>query len=186
MASTIPLPYVPFAPGSSSLLDVPSPGVPVPFPHLPPPPSKFLFWYFAVLLFCLFLCFLSFFFAFFADLLRASFAALRPLLSFFHVPTAMSFHHALLCTGSTYTGLVSFLVFLFCLYLVMSLFFSLYFICYLLVIMFWPRWLDWIPFDFDLCVVDVYVTLAFRSRRKNGPDFYVVDEYVSCLNCRGG
>jgi hypothetical protein len=74
----------------------------------------------------------------------------------------------------------------FCLYSVMLLFFSLYFICYLLVIMLWPRWFDWIPFDPDLCVVDVYVTLAFGSRRKNGPDFYVVDECVSWLNCRGG
>jgi hypothetical protein len=72
----------------------------------------------------------------------------------------------------------------FSLYSVMLLFFSLYFICYLLVIMFWPQWFDWIPFDHDLCVVDVYVTLAFESRKKNGPDFYVVDECVSWLNCR--
>jgi CHASE2 domain-containing sensor protein len=64
-------------------------------------------------------------------------------------------------------------------------FFSLYFICYLLVIMLWPRWFDWIPFDLDLCVVDVYVTLAFGSIRKNGPDFYVVDECIAWLNCRG-
>jgi hypothetical protein len=62
----------------------------------------------------------------------------------------------------------------------------MYFICYLLVIMLWPRWFDWIPFDPDLCVVDVYVTLAFGSRRKNGLDFYVVDECISWLNCRGG
>jgi CHASE2 domain-containing sensor protein len=65
-------------------------------------------------------------------------------------------------------------------------FFSLYFICYLLVIMLWPRWFDWIPFDPDLCVMDVNVTLAFESRRKNSLDFYVVDECVSWLNCRGG
>jgi hypothetical protein len=58
--------------------------------------------------------------------------------------------------------------------------------CYLLVIMLYPRWFDWIPFDPDLCVVDVYVTLAFGLRRKNDPDFYVVDECVSWLNCRGG
>jgi hypothetical protein len=68
----------------------------------------------------------------------------------------------------------------------MLLFFSLYFICYLLVIMLWPRWFDWIPFDPDLCVVDVYVTLAFEPMRKNGSDFYVIDECVSWLNCRGG
>jgi hypothetical protein len=61
------------------------------------------------------------------------------------------------------------------------LFFSLYFICYLLVIMLWPRWFDWILFDPDLCVVDVYFTLAFGSRKKNGPDFYVVDECVPGL-----
>jgi hypothetical protein len=73
----------------------------------------------------------------------------------------------------------------FCLYSVMLLFFSLYFICYLLVIILWPRWFDWIPFDPDLCVVDVYIILAFGSRRKNGLNFYVVDECVSWLNCRG-
>jgi hypothetical protein len=112
MASTIPPPHVPFVPDSNSLLDVPRPGAPVPFPHLPPSSSRFLFWCFAVLLFCLFLCFLSFFVVS-ADLLRASFAALRPLLSFFHAPTATTFHRALLCTGSTYTRSVSFLVFLF-------------------------------------------------------------------------
>jgi hypothetical protein len=112
MASTIPPPHVPFAPGSSSLLDVPRPGAPVPFPHLPPPPFRFLFWCFDVLLFCLFLCFLSFF-AIFANLLYASFAALHPLLSFFRAPTATNFHRALLCTRSTYTRSVSFPVFLF-------------------------------------------------------------------------
>jgi hypothetical protein len=112
MASTIPPPHVPFTPSSSSLLDVLRPGAPFPFPHPPPPPSRFLFWCFAVLLLCLFLCFLSFF-AVSADLLRASFTALRPLLSFFRAPTAMSFHHTLLCTGSTYTRSVSFPVFLF-------------------------------------------------------------------------
>jgi hypothetical protein len=52
--------------------------------------------------------------------------------------------------------------------------------------MLWPRWFDWIPFDPDLCVMDVNVTLAFESMRKNSLDFYVVDECVSWLNCRGG
>jgi hypothetical protein len=37
----------------------------------------------------------------------------------------------------------------------------------------------WIPFGPDLCVVDMYVTLAFGSRRKIGLDFYVVDKCVS-------
>jgi hypothetical protein len=113
MVSTIPPPHVPFIPDSSSLLDVPRPGALVPFPHLPSPSSRFLFWCFAVLLFYLFLYFLSFFFPVSADLLRASFVALRPLLSFFCAPTATSFHCSILCMKSTYTQSVSFPVFLF-------------------------------------------------------------------------
>jgi hypothetical protein len=182
MTSTISHPHVPFASDYSSLLDVPRLGAPIPFPHPPPPPSWFLFWCFAVLLFCLFLYFLSFF-AISADLLRAGFVALRLLLSFFRTPTATSFYRALLCTGSTYTRSIFFPCISFCLYSVMLLFFSLYFICYLLVIMLWHRWFDWIPFDPDLCVVNVYVTLAFGSRRKNGSNFYVMDKCVSWLNC---
>jgi hypothetical protein len=112
MTSTIPPPYVPFAPGSSSLLNVHRPGAPIPFPHPPPPPSQFLFWCFVVLLFYLFLYFLSFFVVS-TDLLRAGFAVLRPLLSFFCTPTATSFHRALLCTRSTYTQSVYFPIFLF-------------------------------------------------------------------------
>jgi hypothetical protein len=177
MVEAIPPPHVPFASDSSSLLDVPRPGASVPFPHLPPLPSRFLFWCFDVLLFCLFLYFLSFF-AISANLLRASFAALNPLLSFFRAPTATNFHRALLCTRNVH-AIGFFPCISFCLYSIILLFFSLYFICYLLVIMLWPRWFDWIPFDLDLCVVDVYVTLAFGYRRKNGPDFYVVDECVS-------
>jgi hypothetical protein len=50
---------------------------------------------------------------------------------------------------------------------------------FLLVIMLSPRWFGWIPFGLDLCIVDVYVTLAFESRMKIGPDFCVVDECVS-------
>jgi hypothetical protein len=174
-----PSSHIAFASGSSSLFDIPRPGAPVPSPHPPPPPSRFLFW-------CIFLSvsvFLSFF-AVSADLLRAGFIALCPLLCFFRTPTATSFHHALLCMGSTYTRSISFPVFLFACIQLCCFFFSLYFICYLLVIMFWPRWFDWIPFDLDLCVMDVYVTLAFGSRRKNGTDFYVVDKCVSWLNCR--
>jgi hypothetical protein len=109
MASTIPPPHVPFAPGSSSLLDVPRPGAPSLFliPRLLHPN------------FCLVFCcitFLSVFMFFFlvsADLLHASFAALRPLLSFFCAPTTTSFHRVLLCTRLTYTRSVSFPVFLF-------------------------------------------------------------------------
>jgi hypothetical protein len=112
MASTIPPPHAAFTSGSSSLLDVPRPDVPVPSPH---PRLLYPGFCFGVLLyffFCLFLCFLSFF-AVFADRLCAGFVALRPLLSFFRAPTATSFHRALLCTGSTYTRSVSFPVFLF-------------------------------------------------------------------------
>jgi hypothetical protein len=74
----------------------------------------------------------------------------------------------------------------FCLYSVLLLFFFLYFVCYLLVIILWLRWFVWIPFYPDLYVVDVYITLAFELRRKNGTDFSVVDECVSWLNCLGG
>jgi hypothetical protein len=138
MASAIPPPHVPFVPGSSSLLDVPRPGASIPFPHPPPSPSRFLFWCFAILLFCLFLCFLSFFVVS-ADLLHAGFAALRPLLSFFHTPTATSFHLTLLCTRSTYTRSISFPVFLFACIQLYCFYFPCIFICYLLVIMLWPR-----------------------------------------------
>jgi hypothetical protein len=181
MASAIPTPHVPFALGSSSLLDIPRPGAPHPFFSSLLHPG----FCFGVLLSYFFVCFCGFFFVVFVDLLRASFAALRPLLGFFHSLAATSFHCALLCTGSTYMQSVFFRV-SFCLYSVLLLFFSLYFVCYLFVIMLWPRWFDWIPFDPDMWVVDVYVTLAFESMRKNGLDFCVIDECVSWLNCRGG
>jgi hypothetical protein len=74
-----------------------------------------------------------------------------------------------------------FSVFPFCLYV----FFPCISVVFLLVIMPSPRWFSWIPFGPDLCVVDVYVTLAFELRRKIGLDFCVVDECVSYLNCRG-
>jgi hypothetical protein len=56
--------------------------------------------------------FFGFFFAVSVDLLYVSFTALCPLLDFFRAPTTMSFHSALLCTGSAYTRSVSFPVFL--------------------------------------------------------------------------
>jgi hypothetical protein len=59
-------------------------------------------------------------------------------------------------------------------------------VVFFLVIMLLPRWFDWIPFGLDLCVVDMYVTLAFELKRKIGPDFYVVDECISYFNCQGG
>jgi hypothetical protein len=111
MASTIPPPHVPLTPDTSSLLDVPRPGAPIPFSH-----PRLLHSSFCLVFCCIIFLSVSMFLCFFAvsaDLLRTSFTALRPLLSFFRAPTAMSFHRALLCTGSTYTRSVSFLVFLF-------------------------------------------------------------------------
>jgi hypothetical protein len=66
-------------------------------------------------------------------------------------------------------------VFSFCLYL----FFPYISVVFLPVIMLSPHWFGWIPFGLDLCVVDVYIILAFGSKRKIGLNFYVVDEYVS-------
>jgi hypothetical protein len=43
MAFAIPPPHVPFAPGYSSLLNVPRPGPPVPFPLPSPPPFMAIF-----------------------------------------------------------------------------------------------------------------------------------------------
>jgi hypothetical protein len=162
----------------------------VPFPLLPPPPSQFLFWCFAIFLFSLFLCFLGFFFFFFF----CSFCRSSP--RRFHCPPSIArlfscpHRDELPSCSSLYRINIHVIGFFpcisFCLYSVMLLFFSLYFVCYLLIIILWPRWFDWIPFDPDLCVVDMYVTLSFGSRRKNGLDFCVVDECISWLNCRGG
>jgi hypothetical protein len=159
-----------------SLLYVPRPDAPVPSPHPPPPHPGFCF---SVLLYFFYVCF-CFFFFFFLLLL---------LLLLFHCPPSIAellsrpYSGELSLCSSLYRvnihAIDLFSCISFCLYSVMLLFFSLYFICYLFVIMLWPRWFDWIPFDSDLCVVDVYVTLAFRSRRKNGSDFYVVDKCVS-------
>jgi hypothetical protein len=147
------------------------------FPRLLHP--GILFWCFDVFLLCLFLCFLGFFLQF----LRR-FRCPTSIAGLFSCP-----HHNELPQCSSLYGVnvhaISFFSCIsFCLYSILLLFFSMYFICYLLVIMLWPRWFDWIPFDPDLCAVDVYITLAFGLRRKNGPDFYVVDECVSWLNCR--
>jgi hypothetical protein len=67
--------------------------------------SLYLLWFpwicFGVLLYCFsaYLCVILGFFAVSTDLIRAGFAALRPLHGFFRAPTATSFHYALLCTG---------------------------------------------------------------------------------------
>jgi hypothetical protein len=185
MASAIPPPYVPFTPSSSSLLDVPRLGAPRPFSSSPASSIPVFVLVFCYITFLSVSVFFGFFYSF-GDLLCTDFATLRPLLGFFRAPTMTSFYRALLCMGSTYMRSVFFSVFLFTCIQFYCFFFSLHFICYLLVIMLWPRWFDWILFDPDLCVVDVYVTLAFRSMRKNGPDFCVVDECVSQLNCRRG
>jgi hypothetical protein len=131
MASIIPPPHVPLALSSNNLLDVPRPGAPIPFPHPPPPPIPFFVWCFTVLLFCLFLCFLSFFFFFFFIFCRSSPHQFR-------CPPSIA--KLLLCPhcdelppcSSLYRINVHAIGFFpcifFCLYSVMLLFFSLYFI----------------------------------------------------------
>jgi hypothetical protein len=175
MASTISLPHIPFALGSSSLLDVIRSGAPRPFYSSSAssiPIFVLVFHCITFLFVCGFLVFWFFFFGFFffffffavsTNLFHASFAALRPLLGFFRAPTATSFHCALLPLYSSLYGVSVYVICFFpCssfyLYSVLLLFFSLYFVCYLLVIMLLLRWFDWIPFDPNLCVVDVYVT----------------------------
>jgi hypothetical protein len=177
MASIIPPPHVTFASGSSSLLDVPRPGAPIPS-HPPPSPSRFLFWCFAVFFFLS----VSVFFEFFCSSCRSFPRQFRCPPSIVELHSRPQCNELPSCSslyGVNVHAIGFFPCISFCLYSVMLLFFSLYFICYLLVIMLWPRWFDWILFDSDLCVVYVYVTLAFESRRKNGPDFYVVNECVS-------
>jgi hypothetical protein len=137
MASAIPPPHVPFASGSSSLLEVPRPGALVPSPHPPPTTSRFLFWCFAVFFFCLFLCFLSFFCSFCRSSPRRFRCppSIAELLSRPHrdeLPPCSSLY------GVNVHAIGFFPCISFCLYSVMLLFFSLYFICYLLVIMLWP------------------------------------------------
>jgi hypothetical protein len=115
MASAIPPPYVPFTPGSSSLLDVLRLGTPSPFSSSLASSIPVF-----VLVFCyITFMFVSMFFRFFffftvsVDLLHDGFVALHPLLDFFHAPTVTSFHRALLCKGSVYKRSVSFPVFIF-------------------------------------------------------------------------
>jgi hypothetical protein len=126
MASTIPPPHVPFILGSNNLLDVPRPGAPVPFPHLLPLSSWFLFWCFAVLLFCLFLCFLSFFYSFCRSSPRQfcyppSIAELLSLPHRDELPPCSSLY------GVNVHMIDFFPCISFCLYSIMLLFFSLYF-----------------------------------------------------------
>jgi hypothetical protein len=56
----------------------------------------------------------------------------------------------------------------FFLYLLFACFFFPYIsIVFLLVIMLSPCWFGWISFGPDLCVIDVYVTLAFRVEKED-------------------
>jgi hypothetical protein len=90
----------------------------------------FCFLVFVLVFCCIAFLYVSMFFGFFAisvDLLCAGFVALRPLSGFFCAPTTANFHRALLCMGSAYTRSVSFPIFLFCLYSILLLLFSLYF-----------------------------------------------------------
>jgi hypothetical protein len=75
---------------------------PIPFPLHPSSSIPVFVLVFCCIIFLSVLCFLGYF-AVSADLLRAGFAALRPLLGFFPSPTVTSFHCTLLCMGSMYT-----------------------------------------------------------------------------------
>jgi hypothetical protein len=132
----------------------------------------FWFWFFPVLFFLCLFC--VFYFCNFSDLLRVCFTALHLLPGFIsHPPRQTS--NALVSGRGLLERNRFFPVFSFFLYL----FFPCISVVFLLIIILSPRWFDWIPFGPDLCVVDMYVILAFGSKRKIDPDFYVVDECVS-------
>jgi hypothetical protein len=130
-----------------------NPVPPVPFPLPPPHPSRYLFWCFAVLLLCLFLCFLGFLGFFFFFFFFFFFLQFMPI---FSAPVSLPSVHCWLfsrphryelppCSslyGVSVHAIGFFPCISFCLYSVLLLFFSLYFVCYLLVIMLWPRWFD--------------------------------------------
>ena len=115
MASAILPPHVPFALGSSSLLNVPRPGAPIPFPLPLPPPSAAVFLplgssYLPMIqpwrLFPCFLVFLgSLVWVFRHPVIRCP----PPVACLSCAPTASSIHHLLqlLCSGQITSGLPS-------------------------------------------------------------------------------
>jgi hypothetical protein len=134
-----------------------------------------LFFGFGFSLYCSFsVCFCVFYFCSSTNLLRVNFATLHLLPGFIPHPPRRTSNAPVSGRGLLERDRF-FPVFSFFLYL----FFPCISVVFLLVIMLSPRWFDWIPFGPDLCVVDMYVTLAFGSRRKIASDFYVVDECVS-------
>jgi hypothetical protein len=98
--------------------------------------------FFVLVFYCITFLFVSVFYVFFEFfcIFLPIFSApvslpFRPLLGFFRAPTVTSFHRALLCTRVNVHAIDFFPCISFSLYSIMLLFFSLYFICYLLVIM---------------------------------------------------
>jgi hypothetical protein len=132
-------PHVPLAPGSNSLLDVPKPSAPRPF--------YFSLASFIPILFLLFYCitFRSvsvFFFFFFGSFYRSSpcrFRCLPSIAWLFSCPYHDELPPCFSLYGVNALAIGFFPYISFCLYSVLLLFFSLYFVCYLLVIMILPR-----------------------------------------------
>jgi hypothetical protein len=138
MASAIPPPHVPFAPGSSSLLDVPRPGAPRPFSSSPASSIPVF-----VLVFCcitflsVYVFFVFFFFFFFCSFYRSSPRWFRCPPSIAGLLSRPHRDELPLCSslyGVNVHAIGFFPCISFCLFSVMLLFFSLYFVCYLLVI----------------------------------------------------
>ena len=115
---------------------------PIPFPFPPPPPSRYLFWCFGVLLFCLFLCFLNYFFCNFCRSSPRPFRCPPSIVGLFSRPHCDELPPYSSLYGVSVHTIGFFPCISFCLYSILLLFFSLYFVCYLLVIMLWPRWFD--------------------------------------------
>jgi hypothetical protein len=137
MASTIPPPHISFAPSFSSLLDVLRLGAPRPF--YSSPASFISIFCFGVLLITFMFVFV--FYEFFGSFCRSSprrfrcLPSIAELLSHPHrdeLPP-YSFLYEVNVHAIGFFPCISF-----CLYSVTLLFFSLHFICYLLVIMLWP------------------------------------------------
>jgi hypothetical protein len=119
-AEATPPPHVPLTSDSSSLLDVPRSGAPRPFFSSLASSILVFVWYFAVLLFCLFLCF----FEFFCSFCRSSPRQFRCPLSIVELLSRL--HCDELPLNVHAIGFFSCISF--CLYSVMLLLFSLYFI----------------------------------------------------------